>query len=441
MSNPQTPTQKPSESLSGPTKIITIGLALAIIGSIICSSYEKETLTNYTGFAMLLLGIAGTILGIFGTLASNLRRKLSQHTCDNHTVGKLRLIFVSVWTIGIGVTYAVIGWFLSNSYEKASLLNETGFVMMLSGICVLVIGFFGSMMATRQTKLAVVDSHLEIKEEKVNSLFPSILSLALGTAFLILGFIVAHSYEKGSMLNYTGFTVLLVGIAILSLGITGTIVGMLRQRWAIVMGCQNAQEPLAVAGYIWAIGIGSMLLIIGSLVAGSYEKASLLNYAGFGLLLVGTGVFVYGFFETARLSAVGFLNRKHNPNAAPLKMPSFKRENKPKTPRHVWRNMVRSRSVFNLAGVMIAICILFFSLWQLDLIVSGPVWWSSSEHGLGIGWSHPNGAYANDYFQCFVWQTTIGQAYDTLFMLIFISFIILFASAFFWPKNPKIQNE
>jgi hypothetical protein len=391
---------------------------------------------------MLLAGIAGCVLGVFGTIASTLRNKLSQPTCGDHSVGKPRLIFISAWTIGIGVTYAVIGWLLTNSYEKASLLNETGFVMMLSGICVLVIGFFGSMMATRQTKLAVVESHLEIKEDKHSFLFSSVLSLALGTAFLILGFIVAHSYEKGSLLNYTGFGVLLVGIAILSLGITGTIVGILRQRWALIMGCENEQEPLAVAGYIWAIGIGSMLLIIGSLVAGSYEKASLMNYAGFGMLLVGTGVFVYGFFETARLSAVGILNRKKHPNATPMNFGSLKgQRGMPKLSKNLWRNMVRSRSVFNLAGVMIAICILFFSLWQLDLIVSGPVWWSSAEHGLGTGWSHLNGAYANDYFQCFLWQTTIGQAYDTLFMLIFISFIILFASAFFWPKTPKTQNE
>jgi hypothetical protein len=69
--------------------------------------------------------------------------------------------------------------------------------------------------------------------------------------------------------------------------------------------------------------------------------------------------------------------------------------------------------------------------------VSGPVWWSSGEYGTGNGWSHPNGAYANDYFQCFIWKTTIGQAYDTLFMLIFIAFIVMFLSAYFWPKHDR----
>jgi hypothetical protein len=95
---------------------------------------------------------------------------------------------------------------------------------------------------------------------------------------------------------------------------------------------------------------------------------------------------------------------------------------------------VKTSAVLNLAGAMFALGLLFFSLWQLDLIVSGPVWWSSGSQGTGTGWSHVNGAYSNDYFQCFLWKTTVGQAYDTFFLLIFISFIVLFASAFFWPR-------
>jgi len=87
--------------------------------------------------------------------------------------------------------------------------------------------------------------------------------------------------------------------------------------------------------------------------------------------------------------------------------------------------------LYNLAGIMGAMSLLFFGIWQLDLIVSGPVWWSAN----GSGWSHPNGAYADDYFQCFLWKTTIGQAYDTLFLLIFISFIVLFVSVFLWPRK------
>ncbi len=138
-------------------------------------------------------------------------------------------------------------------------------------------------------------------------------------------------------------------------------------------------------------------------------------------------------FETARFSAMGYLN--------------FRRIKKPKKAKRIeqketratrikerWHNLVRTSTIVNLIGVMVAMGLLFFSLWQLDLIVSGPVWWSGGGHG----WSWPGpGPYSDDYFQCYLWKTTIGQAYDTLFMLIFISFIIVFASAFFWPRGGK----
>jgi hypothetical protein len=180
-----------------------------------------------------------------------------------------------------------------------------------------------------------------------------------------------------------------------------------------------------------------MLIANGSLIASSYAKSSLLNYAGFGILLAGTGVFVYGLFETARIfatSAMGYLNNKR----AHVICEPKKKEKLSSRLRNSGKNLVKTSAILNLAGVMIALGLLFFSLWQLDLIVSGPVWWQSSANGVGWHWDGP-GAYANDYFQCFLWKTTVGQAYDTLFLLIFISFIVLFASAFFWPRM-KVQR-
>ena len=115
------------------------------------------------------------------------------------------------------------------------------------------------------------------------------------------------------------------------------------------------------------------------------------------------------------------------------------KEKLPSRLRNSWRNMVKTSAIINLAGIMVATCLLFFSLWQLDLIVSGPVWWQASPDGAGWSWAGP-GAYSKDYFQCFLWKTTVGQAYDTLFMLIFISFIVLFASTFFWPHT-RVKND
>jgi len=411
--------------LSGKTKAITIGLVLAVIGSIICSSYAKDTITNYTGFSILLTGIAACILGIFATTATTLKIRLSQEA-PTRIRAKPRILFLSVWASGIGVVLTVIGSIVASAYEKNTIINDTGFGMLLSGICVFVLGFFGIMLATIGTRINQTRSYAGVKIERPRFLFPSILSMGIGTTLTVIGSVISRSYAKESIMNYTGFGMLLSGIAILSLGISGTLVIILKNRWDLNEDHKGENQPRVVLGSIWSIGIGSMLIIIGTLVASSYAKNSLTNYAGFGMLLAGTAVFVYGVFETARISAVDFLSRKRNGTTA--KMPS-----------EVWKNLVRTRAVLNIAGIMTAMGLLFFSLWQLDMIVSGPVWWESSPYGQGWSWSGP-GAYSNDYFQCFLWKTTIGQAYDTLFLLIFISFIILFASAFFWPRL-RTKNE
>ena len=106
---------------------------------------------------------------------------------------------------------------------------------------------------------------------------------------------------------------MLIGIAVLSAGISQTVVLVLKNRWNLNEYCLGENEPRIVLGSIWAICIGAMLVINGSLIASSYAKSTLMNYAGFGMLLAGTGVFVYGMFETARISAMsamGYLTGK-----------------------------------------------------------------------------------------------------------------------------------
>src|SRR5208282_4910276 len=93
-----------------------------------------------------------------------------------------------------------------------------------------------------------------------------------------------------------------------SLGTSGTFVTILKSNWSL--NGNRGSEPKIILGSIWAIGIGSMLIITGSLLASSYAKNTLMNYSGFGLLLAGTGVFVYGIFETARFSTMGYLSGK-----------------------------------------------------------------------------------------------------------------------------------
>ncbi|MCW3995935.1 MAG: hypothetical protein NWE98_07270 [Candidatus Bathyarchaeota archaeon] len=432
MSTPISEQGKTQEPLAVKTHIIAIGLGLAIIGSLICSAYAKDTYTNYAGFGMLLAGIASFVLGVFATAATALKMRLRQRENLGTDIPKSSLLFTGIWSVGIGIVLTVTGYLLRSSFSEYLSINYSGVGMLLAGTLVCLIGIAATMF-TMLGILRAMPSQARCGPKKpFKRHFSSHLSIGIGITCAVAGSTIADSYPKESVLNYSGFGLLLVGIAVLSIGISQAVVNFLRTRWNLTEGFFDGCEPRIVLGSFWAIGIGGMLVINGSLIASSYAKSSLLNYAGFGMLLVGTGVFVYGVFETARISAMGYLGKRSHSlmeRAQPMR-----KESLPELLRNYGRNLVKTTAIVNLAGVMTALGLLFFSLWQLDLIVSGPVWWSDGYQG----WSYAGpGPYADKPFQCFLWKTTIGQAYDTLFMLIFISFIVLFASAYFWPRSKK----
>jgi hypothetical protein len=431
--SPASSKNKLQESLSGRTKAIVIGLILAIIGSLIASSFSKDSITNYTGFGMLLAGIAILVLGVSATAATSLKIRLSRETPSNLKVRKPTVLFFSVWTAGVGTVLAVIGFLLSSQFADSTIVNIAGYHMLQGGGGVLLVGAFGILVSTAKIhRVKKAEFQTAFKSKRPGRRLVGGLLIGIGIAVTVAGSVVAGSYAKETVLNYTGFGALLTGVAILSAGISQSVIEVLKERWNLEEYCIGKNAPRIVLGSIWAICIGSMLIANGSLIASSYAKSSLMNYAGFGMLLAGTGVFVYGLFETARISATSAMGYLNNKRAHVVCEPK-KKEKLSVRWRNSGKNLVKTSAVFNLAGVMTALGLLFFSLWQLDLIVSGPVWWQASANGVGWHWDGP-GAYANDYFQCFLWKTTIGQAYDTLFMLIFISFIVLFASAFFWPR-------
>ena len=416
------------ESHAGKTRVIVIGMVLVIIGSLIASAYAKETIANYAGFIMLLAGIAAFVIGVVSTGTSYLKTCLCQETPAKIGSRTLKILCLSIWLLGIGIVLAVIGSILGSAYAANTIINEVGYWSLLTGTGVFLFGVAGTAIISLKQR----PKRSGAKVTKKRGVFSNILLIGIGIALVIAGSIVAGSYAKESIMNYVGFATLLTGIAVLSVGVAKRIVATLKKR-VYPDGKVGGDKPRLIFGSVWAMSIGLMLLINGSLIAGSYEKNSLMNCAGFGMLLAGTSVFVYGLFETARISATGYFSSKRE--GADIDMEHVKKKEKISVRfKNFWRNLVKTSAIINLIGVMVGIGLLFFSLWQLDIIVSGPVWWEYSPSGPGWNWSGP-GAYANSYFQCFVWQTTVGQAYDTLFMMIFISFIVVFASAFFWPKG------
>jgi len=421
------------KSISNRTKLIATGLVLAIIGSLIASSYEKATLLNYTGFGMLVAGLATFIIGIFATAATSLKIRLNQQD-PNHKLFHPTLLLASVWYIGIGLALTATGALLGTQWPEGTLINDIGYITLLSGTAVFIVAL--SAMTITTIKVLRSETPQTTKTKKPNNKRLRTILITTGIILTLSGSILATSYEKQTTLNYTGFGTLLAGIAILSIGITQTVVKIYRERWKLNQIYCDEKEPRIVLGNIWAIGIGAMIAINGSLTASAFEKTSILNYAGFGMLLAGIGIFIYGFFETARISAMGYINYKQTHQNTTC-------TTKPKEPltkriKNFARYLIKTSAILNLAGIMTALGLLFFSLWQLDIIVSGPVWHQNPD---GSGWFWPGpGPYASESFQCFFWKTTIGEAYDTLFMLIFISFIVLFASAILWPRTHREQK-
>jgi hypothetical protein len=431
MSMSESNSENSQESLSNKARAIVIGIVLAIIGHLISGSFAKETLTNYTGFMLLLVGITIFVSGIFATATSWYKARLNRQTSTEIKARKTRILFLSIWLICIGIILAVVGSVLGSAFEKTSIINTTGYRLLLVGCFVSLTGTLAATLISlnKNKKRLKNEKQPKAMRDRFGVLFFNVLSIVLSVFIVIFGFIMAGSYAKESIMNYIGFGTSLAGITLLSIGITKIVVSFLKNRFY----SSGTNRPRLLLGSIWAMAIGLMLITNGSLIASSYAKNSLMNYSGFGMLLSGTSVLVYGLFETARFSALGYLSGKRSSASEDLE-PAKPKEKLSVRLRGFFRNLVKTSAIINLIGVMVSIGLLFFSLWQLDLIVSGPVWWESSATGPGWNWPGP-GAYANNYFQCFIWQTTIGQAYDTLFMLVFISFIVLFASAYFWPRG------
>ena len=97
-----------------------------------------------------------------------------------------------------------------------------------------------------------------------------------------------------------------------------------------------------------------------------------------------------------------------------------------------WR-WARLKNLPSMIGASFSALLMIFGIWQLDLICVNPVW--------QVGWCHSIGRFADDYFQCWLWKTTVGQAYDTLWFLIFTSWWILLISLWFWVHGGEKKNK
>jgi len=98
---------------------------------------------NYVGFGMLLAGIAVFVVGLFGTAATAVKNQLDRNeTSAGIKVDKPKILFSSIWSIGVGIALTIIGAIVGSSFEKESMMNYAGFGIQLAGIAVFVISTF-----------------------------------------------------------------------------------------------------------------------------------------------------------------------------------------------------------------------------------------------------------------------------------------------------------
>ena len=87
-----------------------------------------------------------------------------------------------------------------------------------------------------------------------------------------------------------------------------------------------------------------------------------------------------------------------------------------------------------LVFLIISLTILYiFSIWQLDLISVLPVW--NTPAFLVVMQQQGLTNYAQSYFECWLWKTTVGEAYNDLLFLNFVSFygtVIVFVILSYW---------
>ena len=157
---------------------------------------------------MILIGIATFVVGSCTTAIASVQNRLCEEMPLSIKKNKPKTLFLSIWAIGLGVILIVSGSILGNTFAKNTTMNSTGFGLLLTGICIFVLGISGTALGT--LKLQLCDEKKSgAKIEKPRILFLSILSIGIGAVLIVVGSTLASSYVKESIMNYTGFGMLI----------------------------------------------------------------------------------------------------------------------------------------------------------------------------------------------------------------------------------------
>lgn len=136
---------------------------------------------------------------------------------------------------------------------------------------------------------------------QTRSLTSGIIGLIVGVSLLVAGNQVYAIYYRP--FGYVGFLLMLVGCVVTVLGTFKTVEGifkrilekeMKRPKWLPPRITEIS--PNALFHNLRIVSYGLSAALVGSLIASTWAKYSVENYAGFGFLMVGLGALIFGVF-------------------------------------------------------------------------------------------------------------------------------------------------
>lgn len=286
--NGKAPSAKLQKPLLSGIGVLVAGIVVAAAGSSLCGTWAKYTLQNYVGFGVLSTGVILLVAGFFLAAEGGFKTMLAREERMSpwlpprfKEISPLTL-FDNVHALACGVALTIVGSMTAGNWAKFSIQNYLGYGLLLTGVGCLVVGAAGIAAAY-------------ILGTKRASLFNSVLSVVAGAAMFLIGSATAAEWANNTSPNYVGFGAMLLGMFILSFGAFGVINSLIKERIVKI----RLQKPLmvqerALFGSLWIIAFAVAASVVGLTIADVWATASILNYIGYAILLLGIVTLVTG---------------------------------------------------------------------------------------------------------------------------------------------------
>jgi hypothetical protein len=266
-----------------------VGVALLVAGSVVCSNWAKYTLEAYAGFSLLLAGVLLLVLGAFKVVEDVFHRILSRELRTPRWLPPRfaeispKSFFLNLQVASAGIAFALVGSLAASTFAKFTLENYLGFGLLLFGEAALVFGVIG-----------VVAAYL-LGAKHISPMFSGFQTIGYGAALLAIGFITGNLFEKYSVENYAGFGMQLLGVFAVSFGVFRVVNASIEEHIEKVKPLKIIrvhQKALFTSLMVVAFSIAAT--IVGSTVISQFANASIQNYFGYSILLLGVVVLLLG---------------------------------------------------------------------------------------------------------------------------------------------------